>query len=308
MWWGEHKDNRFQIKNTEGGRWIWWSNVTLDKGTTTNAGRRTWGSAGSPHALSNLYDGAHEMWTHSLDPSNRMSAYFTGLSIVAFDDVCPTSCASGGDNRVTIDSTGSAYRPQARIMHEMGHIASYRGSRDQEYRQAGAAIYCFGGETAPCGWNMTSAENAAVHFEEAAATFMGDAALYTQGAIDPHTCNSSVACTTGSHNIEDSGGTSCATNDNRRPINAVRYFWDIYDSSSDFTGENLSVGQWFLVDTIHAFDNGTDDMDKNEVWNDALTAMDDLDGRSCIDFRDNWIEHGTNSTTILNNNCGSRGD
>jgi hypothetical protein len=304
---GEHKDGRFQIKTTENGYWVWWSNVTLVKGGTTAAGSRTWGNAASPHALSNLYDGAYKMWANSLSQSNRMNSFFTDVDIVAFDSVCPTSCANGPANRITIDSSTSAYRPQGRILHEMGHIASYRASRDQEYKQSGPSSYCFN-ETAPCGWSLDSAEYATVHFEEAVATHLGDVALYTPSATAPHTCLSSVACSTGSFNIESSGGTSCAADHDRRPINAVRYFWDNYDSVSDYTGESLAMGMWHVVDTIHAFDNGTADGDKNEVWNGDLSAMNDLDGRSCIDFRDHWKDWGTDSSTELSQNCGSEGD
>lgn len=306
IWRGEQKDGRFRIAGSAGEFWIWWSNKTLTNGGNTSIGALTWGNSSSPHALSNLYDGAHTMWANSLAQSNRMNSFFTGVQVRAWDSAtCPTSCADGPNNRIIMDDN-SAYSPQGRILHEMGHIASYRASRDQNYKQGGS--YCFGGEAAPCGWSLNGPENASVHFEEGVATHLGDVSLYFQNAPEPHTCLSSVACANNSFNVETSSGTSCAANVNRRPINAIRYFWDNYDSLSDYTGESLSRGVWEVVDTIHAFDNGADNNQKNEVWNAALTVMDDLDGRSAVDFRTNWNTWGTNSQTQLNNNCGSAGD
>ncbi len=304
---GENKDGRFQIRNTDLGYWIWWSNVTLQRGETTEAGTRTWGNSSSPHALSNLYDGANSMWSSSLTNSARMRAKFTDLDIVAYDgEACPTSCASGPKNRVTIDSSESAYRPQARVMHEMGHIASYLASDGYKQAGSGTDAYCFGGESSPCGWGMTEAEWAAVHFEEAFATFLGDVAFYGHSALEPRTCNSSSSC--GNHDLETSGGTSCPTDDNRRPINAVRYFWDVYDDHSDYTGESLSESMFVFIDTMHDYENGVGDGQRNEVWDADLSSIDDRDGRSCIDFRENMKKDGPDSTLQLAHNCGSKGD
>jgi len=304
-WYGEQKDGRFRLATTAGGRWrMWWSNTLAASGTTF-VGTGVWGSSGSPHALSNLYDGAQKMWANALSQSNRMNSYFTGVQLQAFDaTACPTSCANGPNNIITIDSAGSAYTPQGRAMHEMGHIASYRGSRNQSWHQLGALDYTFGGTG---GWSLNSAEFASVHFEEAVATHLADIGLYFDNASQPHTCLSASACATGSFNLETSLGTSCGVNVNRQPINADRYFWDNYDSLVDYTGETLNRGIWEVVDTINAFDPGANNRQQNEMWNAAGTALDDNVGRSAIDFRENWITWGTNSTTELSNNCGSAG-
>lgn len=311
VWRGEHKDNRFAIRTSSGGTWQFNNGpFTLWANQTTNIGGWVWGNSGSPNALANLYDGARRMWAVSLSQSNRMNAYFSNVEVRAFDSAtCPTSCANGSANRIIMDGN-SAYSPQARILHEMGHIASYRASRDQEYRQAGGYTCYPDSSSTGCGWSLGEAEWASIAFEEGVATFLGDVALYAPWATAPHTCLSAGACGTGSFNEETSGGTACATDDNRRPINNIRYFWDIYDSNSDFSGETLNRGMWEVVDTIHAFDDGTDNRQKNEVWSVFLWiwSVDDVDGRSAIDFRDNWITWGTNSTAALANNCNSSGD
>lgn len=305
-WYGEHKDGRFRIATSDGGSWRWWWSATLANGGNTSLGWGVWGSAGSEHSLSNLYSGAQRMWANSLSQTDRMNAYFSGVQIRAFDAAsCPTSCANGPSNMIIIDSDSSAYMPLHRVQHEMGHIASYRASRDQAWHQLGALDYGYGGSL---GWNMTSAEFASVHFEEGVATMLSDVALYYQNATNPHTCLSSSFCSTNSYNIETSSGTTCGPDDNRRVLNAVRYLWDNYDSNVDYSGENLSRGVWEVVDTIHAFDNGASDRQKDEMWDSTDTTLDDKDGRSSIDFRENWKTWGTDSTTQLSNNCGSAGD
>jgi hypothetical protein len=313
IWVGEHKDGRFAVRTSSGGQWVFWTpNFTLNAGGNTEIGTWTWGSSGAPNSLANVYDGAFHMWSFGLSQSNRMNAFFTGVSIYAFDDVCPTSCANGPNNRITLD-TGAAYSPQGRIMHEMGHIASYKGSRDQSFTQTGnCAFYSYPSMTCVTGsgWNLTSPEWEAAAFEEGVATHLGDVCLYRAFATDPHTCLSDTACGTGSFNIETSLGTTCATDQNRWPLNHVRYHWDNYDSTSDYTGEDLSRGMWEVVDTLNAFPVGIDNRDKDEpfaVQNGSI-VIDDLDGRSPIDFRENWISFGTNSSTQLANNCGSLGD
>jgi hypothetical protein len=322
FWRGEHKDNRFVIRTASGGTYLFplGVNFTLQANQTTSIGSWVWGSSTSPSALVNLYDGARRMWSVSLAQSNRMAAYVSNIEVRAFDSAtCSTSCADGPNNRIVMDDN-SAYSPQGRILHEMGHIASYRASRNQNYRQAGQ-LTCYPDSSATnCGWLLNSAEWAGVAFEEGVATFLGDVALYAPYAVAPHTCLSSGSCGTNViNNVESSGGTACYTDDNRRPINNIRYFWDIYDSRADFPADTLNRGMWEVVDIINAFDNGVDNRQKDEVWSFVSWVgqygevysfwwVDDVDGRSAIDFRENWINWGTNSTDVLSNNCGSAGD
>jgi hypothetical protein len=249
------------------------------------------------------------MWNNALSLSNRMNAYFTGLEVRAFDNVCPTSCANGGQNRITLD-TNAAYMPQARILHEMGHIASYKASRDQSYRFGGD--YCWPNTNqSGCGWSLTSAEWSAANFEEGMATFLGDAALYAQNAVAPHTCiTSAAACATNSFNIETSSGSSCTSNGNRWALSVDRYLWDAYDSRIDYATDTLSRNYYEFIDTIHAFDNGNANRQKDEPWCSwpNQNSRCDFDGRSAVDFRENWIVWGQNTTSQWTNNCGPAGD
>lgn len=309
VWRGEHRDGRFNLRTASGGVWQFNSPVfSVAAYQTTNIGWWTWGVSGAPNGLANLYDGARRGWVSSLSQSNRMNAYFSNVEIRAFDSAtCPTSCANGDSNRITMDDN-SAYSPQARVMHEMGHIASYRASRDQSYLQAGNQT-CYPNTNTGCGWGLDTGEWASVAFEEGMATFLADVALYWPSATAPHTCISAGACGTGVFNLEASEGTSCAADRNRYPLNNNRYFWDVYDSNVDYTGENLSRGVWEVIDTIHAADNGYENRQKSEVYYQFIFVwVDDVDGRSAIDFRENWITWGTNSSTQLANNCGSAGD
>lgn len=310
LWFGEHKDGRFAVRTSTGDRVVFVSpSFTLRPRVTTEIGTWTWGSPGSPNALANVYDGALHMWAFGLSQSHRMTAFFTGLSIFAFNKACQTSCASGAANRILLDPQ-AAYSPQARLMHEMGHIASYKASRDQRLTQASAcAFYSYPSATCVRGatWNPTSTEWEAVAFEEAVATHLGDVALYRATATEPHTCLSSSWCRTGALDLEASMGMSCAPDMNRMPLNHLRYLWDNYDSTSDYPGETLSRGMWEVIDTLHAFAPGTENRQKDEPFA-RDGSIDDLDGRSAIDFRENWLAWGTDSAAQLANNCGAAGD
>jgi hypothetical protein len=305
-WYGEHKDGRFSLRNASGGRYVFWtSNVTLRSGTTSRSpqdlGTRTWGSATAPHALANLYDGALRTWRDSLSASSRMVADFTNVEIWAFDDdPCDTSCANGGLKRVTIDSTGSAFTPQARIMHELGHIASHLAKP----RTACSDYGRDGGDS----WNQTSAEWACASFEEGLATFFGDRAVYWASSPQPSTCNSAGTCSLSNRSTEASTGTSCVSGENRWALTVNRYLRDLYDTRNEAQDTNSASFATFF-DTLDRFGGGVGNRDVNEPWADFLMALDDLDGRSARDFRSHF-ESLTGADTASNfvNNCTPVGD
>ncbi|MDG2304727.1 MAG: hypothetical protein P8R42_08735 [Candidatus Binatia bacterium] len=305
-WYGEHRDGRFALKTSSGGRWVFWtpwSNITA--GTTSSnrqsLGTRTWGNSSSPHALANLYDGAVRMWRDSLNSSNRMRNSFNGIEIRAYDSTtCPTSCASGPNKRIIIDSSGSAYRPQARVMHEMGHIASYLSKA----RRA-CVDYTFGGNA---GWNMTSSEWGCAGFEEAVATFFGDRAIYWAASPQPTSCNSAGVCGSSTSIETSTGSGSCVTGESRQPRTANRYLRDLYDSVNE-TNDGNTIGFSRFFDTLARFNNGSSNRAVDEPWNWWGTSLDDRDGRSARDFRAH-IEGLTGSSTSSNftNNCSPVGD
>ena len=308
-WTGEHKDGRFALRNSTGLVFrMSTPDFLLANGTTatapTSIGNYKWGQSGSPHPLSNVYDGAFRDWD-VFETANRMVNHFTGVEIRAFSDRCSTSCAEG--KVVTLDPN-SAYVPQARVMHELGHVASTVASHDQTRSLPPNTIYCFD-DTVNCGWGLNSREWQAAAFEEGLATFFGDVGLYTKAATAPHTCYASAAaCSTGTFNMETSSRSSCQSGENRWALSTNRYLWDAYDTPSDYTGENLSAAYYEFFDTVNALHNGTWEDQKEEYWNADYSALDDKDGRSAHDFLDVWRQWGTDSGTQYDGNCSPVGD
>src|SRR5690606_28276535 len=122
VWRGQHKNARFKITDSAGAsiQLTVAASIKLKNLQTTNLGTRTWGTPSAPNAIVNVYDGAQRMWNRSLSQSSRMVTHFTGVEIRTFDSsTCPTSSAQGSQNRIIMDDN-SAYRPQSRILHEMG--------------------------------------------------------------------------------------------------------------------------------------------------------------------------------------------
>jgi hypothetical protein len=291
LWRGEHKDGRFSLRTNDGESWALRTEAfELQAETTADDPQETgdwfWGNSASPNALANLYDSAITMW-NSLADSNRMLAYFTGLIITAFNkEACPTSCAIGAANRVIIDSPAAAYAPQARLLHEMGHIASYKSSRQQRFRQAGIGdgVYNWPERTPTGGWWLNTSEWGAAQFEEGVATFFGDRAFYGQDARQPMTCNASaLPCSDRGFDVEHSPGDSCQEKSSRQPINVVRFLRDLYDSNEDFEGETAVQPFYVIPDVLFAFLDGEDNLHKNEPW--CGSSVCEPDGRSTQDFR-----------------------
>lgn len=310
-WIAEHKDMRFYVRHADGSQrnfFTWAVNIT--NGANTNVGGFTWGWSGNPDPYANLYGGAWRMWALSLGQSNRMVSYFSNVQILGETDPSGGNHADVFGNKVFISPAGS-YAPQSTIMHEMGHIASFRASRDQNVQTGVGNLLAYPNTACgptDCWWDLPTSEWEAAAFEDSMATHLADVGMYFANAPQPHSCISASACGTNSYNLETSGGTSCGTGQNRTVLNHMRYHWDNYDSLSDYTGENLSRGVWEAIDTINAFDNGYGNRQKNEPFATNSWNLDDWDGRSDVDFRENWITFGTNSSTQLSNNCGSAGD
>src|SRR5919106_5878703 len=118
---------------------------------------------------------------------------------------------------------------------------------------------------------------------------MATVGLYSSNAAQPRSCISAAACTGFDLEVTPAN----CTNEVRWPISAERYFWDVYDTAND--GETLAQGVWHLTDTLHAFDPGTDNRQRDETWNGSFSSLDDLEGHSTLDFMENWKTWGTDS-------------
>lgn len=311
-WHGEQKDGRFAIRTSSGGTWVFWTYPkTLLNASTTNFGSLVWGNSSSPNSLANLYDGATRMWKDALNYSNRMRASFTNVEIRAYNSgACPTSCANGANKRIIIDSANSAYMPQGRVLHEMGHIASYVSKPRKSF-----VDYTRDGVN---GWSLRSPEYASASFEEGLATFYGDTALYWYWNAEPLTCLSSGTCTRSNNNrVERSTGvrSSCASGEERWALTVDRYLRDVYDSTNESFGGGRSDTNrepyYNFFDAVARFGNGYDNRDKNEPYNKILfiTWVDDKDGRSARDFRAHMESlTGTSNYNNFSRNCYPAGD
>jgi hypothetical protein len=258
-WQFEHKDDRFKIRSETGGvlaKWTW--EIAVANGGIVDAGNIYAGTSTAISGLANIYDGADRMWNDSLQYSGRMLSLFTGLTIRAYPDDCPTACASSGSNLVKIPE-GAEFKPQGRILHEMGHIAAGKaagagmdpGSYCYPLEEKGSGDTCSDGSSNT--WSFTSDEWRGVALKEAMATVLGDIALYWSGAVDPRSCLSAGECAA-SGSIEDS--IACTGTVGRRAMQMDRYLWDIYDTQAD-GNDHVGEAYYVFADTLAAIPSGT---------------------------------------------------
>jgi len=313
-WAADHKENRFFIHYSNG-TYPWWATATFtpQNGTTAGSpqqlGTTNHGSSAAPDLFANAYFGAEMEWREALNYVGVLQANFYWLEIRGFEDTiddflgeCSTSCASGSANRVQLDDS-AALKPEARVMHEMGHIAVYKA---KAYTGGWPAIYCYPNTSGDgCGWSSTTAEWSAASFNEALATFTAFTALNYPDAPVPTYCNSTGACNDTSHNLETSSGSSCATDDNRRPMTVMKYLWDVYDTIDD--GEVNAEGPaayWQMMAVLASYGSGTSSNKVDEPWNSSYSALDARDGRAVSSYGWNYNNaFGTSLTDARDNNC-----
>jgi hypothetical protein len=300
IWTAEQKDDRFAIRTGGGGTWIMWTypvdTVWYSADDSPQwLGDFTWGGPGAEHPVANVYDGARRTWNDSLQYSYTMQQRFTGLQVRTTNSSCRTSCADGASNAIDLDPA-APFQPQGRIMHEMGHIASYRGSSN-------ALVTCRDYSWGSVGWALNGPEWGCAAFEEGLATFFGDTALYGANAVNPRTCLSTGECPD-SMDIERMPA-SCPIDTGRWPINIDRALWDQFDIVADreTTSENL----WVFVDTLEDYPGGTENHAREE-WR-GEGGGPDLDGRATFDWMYHYTQKygGTLFYPVINN-CGWIGD
>ncbi|MEQ8274844.1 MAG: hypothetical protein RKU31_14340 [Deltaproteobacteria bacterium] len=308
----EQDGQRFAIRSSDGSvRQAYTPDFSITNGTAPNnpqaVGTFSWGSSASPNEYMNVYDGAEKMWRKALKNSNAMLSYFNSLDVWVNSNDCSTSCADGSAMVVKLDPNAE-FKPQARILHEMGHIASYLASNDQNYRFSGTYNFPVPNQQAG-NWSLNTAEWGSVQFEEGVATFFGDAAFYGPGNPTPFTCNSTGVCNSFDTELS-TGANNCVVNEDRQVISVVRFLRDAFDSTSDWAGDDVQRPLYDFIDTITVADNGRDEGEKNEPWSVSnANVLDDDDGRSAVDFRRHFkTRTGVSIWKMWNRNCQTVGD
>lgn len=305
---GDHKDNIFLIRTASGDVLNLVSDpaVALTAGTTAANPQQlnniVWGNAAAPIAELNVYDGAWRAWD-VFKQSAVLVSRFKNVVVKTNSADCPTSCANGVTNTISLD-LNAPYAPQARVMHEMGHIASYQASRGLKLNST-RQHYCFPDLSGDgCGWALNGAEWSSAAFEEGLATFLGDTALYSADAVAPHTCLAVATSCGVNFNVEATP--ICAGDVNRHPLTVDRYLWDAFDLNVDYANEQMARSFADFIDGVSAFPDGDGERQKDEPF--SGTQLDELDGRSAVDFRENWKSRGIYSDVQWGGNCGPLGD
>jgi len=194
-----------------------------------------------------------------------------------------TECTSGYGGYSYPPNTAcvSSYKGNMLIAHEMGHILFYRllfepGDNDCTMGGCGSAAY---------GWTDYAANEKCV-ISEAWATFIAGVVYFDEDADVPY-------YSTSTHNFEgdttagNSGSRACVQN-KTTPVNiktphlcrgnAARYFWDLYDSTTNGDdgndNTNLTISQ--INGIWQSFINGTSNRRDCES---------DADGRNVYDYR-----------------------
>jgi hypothetical protein len=313
FWEPEHKDGRFRVLTMGGAAYQHpgWQQQALTSGTTMAApqqlGNRVWGSLSNPYNIANVADGALRMWS-ALSSSALMITGFNAVKIHTFTDPagndCPNSCAQG-KSYIKLDAN-AAYTPQARVAHEMGHIAAYIANS-----YTPISDYC---------WSFSTAEWRSDSFTEGLATFLGDASMWSDASADPRTCKSQGFCT--ANPIEASSGAACSTSSTnpefRHPLSVARFLWDVYDSVVDTsticTGggcvtrtDQLTRSVADILDVFHAYPSCFGDHCDDEPWDSNIFGnwhVDNRDGRSAEDFEFNFQKKfGTSAMDAWQMNC-----
>jgi hypothetical protein len=307
-----HAGNRFRLNNSSGAYPNNWSGYfTLSLGTTqSNPQVRSTlcpGSCSSTQNHYNAYWAAEMVWRTRMNTSGWFQTYFSDLEIRGFSDTvswpaplgsktCTSSCAWVSENKVQLD-LAAALKPQARVMHEIGHVAIYNS------KPWSPNVDCYN-KGAHAGWVMFSDEWACAGFEEAFATLLGATTFYTHNATQPHTCNSAGFCLTDTFNIETSP--ACGGVTPGWPVTALRYLWDVFDNVND--GETVSEGAagrwWRLYRNYNHYPLGPGVNAVDEHWDDAYTYMESGDGRGTVSYRQNYVDNYSFETSAVRTlNC-----
>lgn len=329
-----HETNRFQLGN--GTRQMWWSQLngaggqeatfTVTNGNTVGAGQWNWGANG----VANQYEAARAVWDNAFAQSTRLVNDFGmragvcpagdtacsttgGLALIHIDTTgtigagCNTNFgsdawASGSTNTVCLGNAALNQQGNiSRAQHELAHIADWVSHAGNTHFSG--MPYTFGGSPAVHG--LRTQEWAEPVFTEAVATHWAHVANYWPGANTPFTCIATGRCDTagGNANLETlpaaaGDGTGCGAGGNRMELNAMRYFWDTYDTTNDVdaagtTVDDLNRVSWHIADATNAFAVGVANNQRDETHQSGMTFVSGLCGGTAPD----------SNTDGVNDNC-----
>ena len=300
------------------------------------------GTVALPDDYFNAYWAAEWVWRTVIQAAGTAQANFNNIEIRGFQDIIPnfltaagnhpSSAAVGSMKRVQLDAN-AAMAPQARVMHELGHVANYIAHPAQL-----ATVYDWvPGATPPVKlvanpgpWAQDTAEWGAVAFEEAFATHYGSIAFWDLNSEVPTTCLAargiscylpdasgaadmviSPATTLEASSFPVGGTDNCSTNamnpENRWPLSAMRYFWDIFDDHDGEGGDTYSAGKanfWQHLAVLHDYKDGRGTNEIDEPWDPTLPDVTEPDGRACASYEFNYqAMTGDSTTTQRTMNC-----
>jgi len=328
-----HKNSRFFFANTAG-QWINNTTSNLNTAASSSAGSPqnvgTWfvGSSAASDPFYNAYWAAEWQWRNVMNLVGVLQSNFTNVEVRGFANTiagytgtpgtCNSSCAVGSTKRVQLD-VNAGFSPQARAMHELGHIATYVTHAWQvgtDYTWAPP-----GQPAGPATWCQNCPEWGSASFEEAFATHYGSIAFWWDNATTPTTCLSSIHCYNAARtapaadtNIEASSypfstnncGTTAANPESRWPLSAMRFFWDVFDNHNDADGDWYSANNgdfWKHLHNLAWYPEGTGFDQIEEPWNAAKTSLSEPDGRGSVSYSDNYGSNVTSVNLLRVDNC-----
>ncbi|MEO7034480.1 MAG: hypothetical protein ABI548_11295, partial [Polyangiaceae bacterium] len=286
-----------------------------------NVGSWTVGSSTAPDPYYNAFWAAERLWRNVLSLVGSATVNFTGIQVRGFANNIPgflgsqpTSAADGPTKRVQLDAN-AGFSPQARIVHELGHIQNYVAN---PFKFSGS--YSWDGNS---GWGYTTPEFGSVAFEEGFATHYGNIEFWYDNSVTPTSCLTSGTCYdsfgvpfTGT-DIEATSypystnncNTLATAPESRWPISAMRFFWDVFDNHNDADGDTYSANNgdfWQHLAMLAFYPQGTGGNQINDPWNAGLTSVTEPDGRGSASYAYNYVNSaGLQSIDLLRtDNCG----
>lgn len=318
------KESRFFFRDVNGRDYGGYTVVTMDASTNNgNAGTRYWGTSDAPDPYFNAYWAAELQWRRVMNYVGRLQTQFFLIEVRGFANdqpdflqTCKTSCTRGDLRRVQLD-TNASLRPQARIMHELGHAAEYV---TKPWRLMNDGTYDGSG---PLDWDYNSREYGHMAFQEAIATHYGSIAFWYDNAASPTTCLSNTKCydSSGSPlalaNLEASSyphtddNCDAAHEEGRWPLSLMRYLWDVYDSHNDADGDSYSAAAtdfWRHLSNTYYYPDGIGTYQIDEPWAPGDFGgyyvpgpPAELDGRGARSWQHNYLSvHDTELLRIDN--------